>query len=123
MAAKRILVVDDEEMVRMVMRSVLASAGFQVTEAIDGEDAIRLCRQPGASFDLVLLDQQMPRLSARETLDQLRRHKPAAKVVMLSGGLPGKDVERWLADGALRFLQKPFVNEELIQMVQEALGE
>jgi CheY-like chemotaxis protein len=122
MPAKRILIVDDEELVRLVMRSVLRGAGFQVTEAADGEDALRALMQPGQSFDVVLLDHRMPRMSGPETLRRIREHAPSTKVVMLSGGIPDGDLETWIGNGDVRFLPKPFANDELIQVVQEALA-
>jgi len=105
-----------------MMRSVLRGAGFQVTEAADGEDALRTLLQPGQSFDVVLLDQRMPRMSGPETLRRIREHAPATKVVMLSGAIPDGELETWIGQGDVRFLAKPFANDELIQVVQEALA-
>ena len=122
MAAKRILIVDDEELVRLVMRSVLHRAGFQVTEAVDGEDALRVLTQPGQSFEVVLLDHRMPRLSGPETLRRIRELAPSTKVIMLSGGIPDGELQTWIGQGDVRFLSKPFANDELIQVVQEALA-
>jgi CheY-like chemotaxis protein len=120
-SAKRILVVDDEELVRMVMRSVLTTAGFQVVEASDGRDAVRQYAEANGAIDLVLLDQQMPQLSGRETLDALRQCDPAVRVVLLSGGVPDGETERALASGNLRFLSKPFLNQELVRVVRQSL--
>jgi CheY-like chemotaxis protein len=122
MPTKRILVVDDEEMVRMVIRMVLVNAGFHVAEAADGPDAIRQLAQPGPAYDLVLLDQNMPNMSGRETLIQLHQHAPSARVVMLSG-MVGEELRQATAEAGVRFLAKPFQNQELIQVVQEALEE
>ncbi len=122
MPAKRILIVDDEELVRLVMRSVLQAAGYQVVEAADGEEALRLLTEPNQSFGVVLLDQQMPRLSGPETLRRIREQAPATKVVMLSGGIPDGELEAWIGQGDVRFLPKPFANAELVQVVQEALA-
>lgn len=119
--AKRILVVDDEELVRGVMRTVLAAAGFEVVEAAGGEEAIQKYSQSSPKFDLVLLDQQMPRMSGPETLAHLRQRDPLVKAVLLSGGLPDNEVEKALAGARLRFLLKPFVNQELVGVVRQAL--
>lgn len=122
MSAQQILIVDDEELVRLVMRAVLQGAGFQVAEAADGEEALRLLRQPGQAFEVVLLDHRMPGLSGPETLRGIREQAPATKVIMLSGGIPDQDLERAISRGEVRFLQKPFANAELIQAVQDALA-
>ena len=122
MSARQILIVDDEELVRLVMRAVLQGAGFEVVEAADGEEALRLLRQPVQAFEVVLLDQRMPGLSGPETLRGIRQQAPATKIIMLSGGIPDQELERSIGRGEVRFLQKPFANAELIQAVQDALA-
>lgn len=121
MGAKRVLVVDDEEAVRSVLKAVLASAGFQVVEAAGGEDALRLVANGQGRFDAVLLDQNMPGLSGVETLQQLRQHVPPSKIVLVSG-MPGLEPDQsgWL--NGERFLPKPFGHEELVRVVREAAG-
>ena len=123
MLKKRILVVDDDEGIRMVVRLVLGKAGFHVSEASGGAEALsRLAAGPSPAYDLVLLDQNMPDMSGRETLTQVRQQAPAMKVIMLSGGV---EEELWDEVNArtVRFLPKPFQNHELVQVVQEALDE
>jgi CheY-like chemotaxis protein len=122
MSAKRILVVDDEEPVRSVVRMVLASAGYDVAEAQDGEEAIRQVARRSSAFDAVLLDQNMPGMSGVETFCLLREHIAASKIVLLSGML-GLEPETVAAIGAQRFLPKPFINSELIEIVNEAVNE
>lgn len=119
MSAKRVLVVDDEEAVRSVLKAVLASAGFQVVEAAGGEDALRLVSHNRARFDAVLLDQNMPGLSGTETLRLLRQHLPPSKIVLVSG-LPDLESDRPTALGGERFLPKPFGHDELVRVVREA---
>jgi CheY-like chemotaxis protein len=120
MSAKRILVVDDEEPIRQVVRLVLGGAGFQVAEATDGEDALRQVARLGSAFDLILLDQNMPGMSGTETFRHLLAHLPASRIVLLSG-IVLLDPERIQALGAQRVLPKPFANEELIRMVRDAV--
>lgn len=119
MSAKRVLVVDDEEAVRSVLKTVLAAAGFQVLEAGGGEDAVRLVSNGQPPFDAVLLDQNMPGLSGVETLRLLRQHLPPSKIVLVSG-MPGLDADNCLCPAGERFLPKPFDHEELIRVVREA---
>lgn len=122
MSQKRILVVDDEEGIRLVMRLVLAKADFLVTEVSSGEAALRELAGPGPGYDLVLLDQNMPEMSGLETLRRVRQQAPATKVIMLSGGM-GDELWDEVSARTVRFLPKPFQNHELLQMVQDALGE
>jgi CheY-like chemotaxis protein len=118
----RILVVDDEELVRMVMKAVLVAGGYEVTEASNGEEALKRFREGSERFDLVVMDMQMPRLSGEEALRQLRQIDPDIKALLLSGGVPEKETEKWIALGGVKFLQKPFQNNELFDTVRRAIG-
>ena len=112
----RILVADDDAMVRGIMRAVLARCGYSITEAVDGEDAVR--QALAATFELLLLDHNMPKLSGWEAWTEVRHKKPDLKLVLLSGGLvPGAQ-----EDGRVRVLAKPFENRELVGVVGEMLA-
>ncbi len=117
----RILIVDDEEMVRTVMRAILAFRGYEVSEAADGEEAIRYCRDVAHGFDVILMDMHMPGLSGREAIECIRRENPKAKFILLSGSLPEKGVERSPEPGSVAFLNKPFENQQLIETVQQVI--
>lgn len=112
---ERILLADDEEMVRKAIRLILAGCGYQIAEAVDGEDAVEKYRQASPPFDLVLLDLDMPRLNGFDALERIRDHHSAARAILLSGGAHTLELN------AVTFLQKPFDNEELIKRVREAL--
>jgi CheY-like chemotaxis protein len=119
----RILVVDDEELVRGSIAGVLRRAGHAVTTAEDGEDALGKF-QPNR-FDLVITDIVMPRMEGIETMRALRRLEPAIRVIAMSGGDAGDDgfyLKAALALGADATLQKPFRVAELQQLVAEALA-
>lgn len=118
---ERILVVDDEEAVRMVIRAVLSYRGYHVAEAGDGEEAVRQYADAPVPFDLVLMDLHMPRLSGRDALLRIRAQHPEAKAMLLSGGLQDPESEAVLEIEGVRFLQKPFDNEQLAAAVREAL--
>lgn len=117
---ERILVVDDEELVRMVTKTVLAYRGYKVTEAEDGEDAVeKYSRAPG-DYDLVLMDLHMPRLNGYDALVRIRQINPKAKAIMLSGGV--QDPEDGIGEmQKVAFLHKPFENQELVRLVREIL--
>jgi two-component system cell cycle sensor histidine kinase/response regulator CckA len=117
----RILVVDDEELVRMVMKAVLVAGGYEVVEASNGEDALKKFGEAVEPFDLVVMDMQMPRLSGQEALRQLRELDPQIKALLLSGGVPEKETEKWIALGGVKFLQKPFQNNELFDIVRRTI--
>jgi CheY-like chemotaxis protein len=117
---ERILVVDDEELVRMVTKAVLAYRGYQVLEAEDGEDAVAKYAANLGTIDLIMMDLHMPKMNGHDALVRIREINPRAKAVLLSGGLQE-------ADGGLSamervvFLQKPFENQELLRLVRELL--
>ena len=118
-ARARLLVVDDEEMVRMVICAVLTQKGYEVVEAVDGEDALRKCA--AGLFDLALVDLFMPRLNGLETLQELRRIQPQLRALLLSGVADVQDFKGWDSTIKINFLQKPFDNRELTRAVEQLL--
>jgi nitrogen-specific signal transduction histidine kinase/ActR/RegA family two-component response regulator len=118
---ERILVVDDEELVRMVTKAVLAYRGYQVVEAEDGEDAIEKYTKASPPIDLVLMDMHMPRLNGHDALLRIREANPKAKAVMFSGGLHDRASDAAASLEGVAFLHKPFENQELIRVVREML--
>ena len=112
---ERILLADDEEMVRKAIRLILAGCGYQITEAVDGEDAVEKYTHASPPIDLVLLDLDMPRLNGFDALERIRKHHSAARVILLSGGAHALEASQ------ITFVQKPFDNEELIKRVRETL--
>jgi len=118
---ERILIVDDEEMVRMVTKAVLAYRGYQIVEAVDGEEAIKKYANASPAFDLVLMDVHMPRLNGHDALVKIRALNPKARAVMLSGGLHDAGSEGAMGLEGVKFLHKPFENQELVRLVRETL--
>jgi CheY-like chemotaxis protein len=118
----RVLVVDDEDMVRTVLKAVLRYGGYAVTEAVDGEDAVQQYARTSPSFDLVLLDLHMPRLNGYDALARIRNLEPNAKAVFLSGGARDAEEQTIRHLAGVAFLHKPFENRELLRLVGEMLG-
>ena len=119
-ASWRVLVVDDDDGVREFLEAVLARAGFEVTGAATGEDA--LARAVEAPFDLVTLDVILPGIDGLETLRRLKLAHPAVRVIMLSGHAPRRAGDEALRLGAHDFLRKPLEPQELERAVARALG-
>jgi PAS domain S-box-containing protein len=117
---ERILVVDDEELVRLVTKAVLAYRGYRIVEAEDGEDALRKYSADPGSFDLVLMDMHMPKLNGYDALLGIREVNPKVRAIVLSGGVhdPAEDFARL---AGVAFLHKPFENQELLQLVRQTL--
>lgn len=118
-----ILIADDEEMVRLVMRAVLSYRGYKIIEATDGSHVFEVLRGLATPPDLVLLDVDMPRVNGWEALQQLKEDRPDLPVIMLSGGAVDSDSTRARERGATGFLSKPFKNEQLVQLVRKTLDE
>jgi CheY-like chemotaxis protein len=120
-----ILVVDDENQIRRLVREALEQAGYDVTEARDGTEALRQCRL--APADLVIMDILMPNQDGLETTIALRREFPDVKVIVITGGsdmigiLNFLDVAKML--GAHSTLQKPFEMKSLLDTVHAELQE
>ncbi|MBI5385802.1 MAG: response regulator [Verrucomicrobia bacterium] len=114
-----ILVADDENLVRGLIRAVLAYRGYRVVEAADGREAVAKYQ---SHMDLVLLDVDMPFLDGRGALSGIRQTNPTAKVVMLSGEAPNPQLAGDLQSlGASALLMKPFRNTELLRVVRQTL--
>jgi DNA-binding response OmpR family regulator len=117
----RILVIDDESNIRMMLRLALAYAGHTVETAADGYEGLERFGPDGSGWDLVLLDQRMPGMEGLEALREMRRRDPDARVVMITAfGTVDLAIEA-MAAGATDFLRKPFTVETLRAAVAAAL--
>jgi CheY-like chemotaxis protein len=116
---ERILVVDDEDLVRKVVRAVLAYRGYRITEATSAEEALQKYFDAPQQYDLILMDLYMPEMSGRDALLRIRRWNPSARAIMLSATLPEHEMAPELK--GIRCLQKPFENKELVRLVRETL--
>ncbi|MBI2424324.1 MAG: response regulator [Candidatus Hydrogenedentes bacterium] len=117
-----ILIVDDEEQVRSMLRMMLEREGHTITEAENGGVALRALRS--AKFDLMILDLIMPEVEGLETLMTLRQTLSDLKVIAISGGgnSVGMDFLPAAAKlGAARTLKKPFDRDDLLNVLRELL--
>ncbi len=114
-----ILVVDDEALIRDNLASLLERAGFKVTMAVDGQDALK--KLSHGETDLIVLDVIMPRMDGREALRQLRQNRNWTPVILLTQ--VGDAAERAMAleEGADDYLNKPFDSHELIARIKTVL--
>lgn len=110
-----VLVIDDEESVRGVLRIVLRQQGFTVWSAADGQEAIELYRCQALNIHLVLLDVRMPGKDGPQTLAALQQINPHLRCCFMSGDMGNYTAEGLLALGAVAFFRKPFRLHEVAQ--------
>ena len=117
MSASNILVIDDDEKVRDLLRQTLERSGYPVLTAADGREALRLI--DGQVIHLVITDIVMPERDGFEVLERLRRTRPTVPVIAISGAMDGRHYLAVAAQlGALRTFAKPFDLVELTRAVQ-----
>jgi nitrogen-specific signal transduction histidine kinase/ActR/RegA family two-component response regulator len=118
----RILLVDDEANVRDVVSDMLESVGHTVVRAADGREAIDVFRREGGSFDCVVLDLSMPKLSGEEVFHELRAMRSDLRVILCSGYMEQGVLARLEGAGYAGFLAKPAEMQALLSKVAEVLA-
>jgi CheY-like chemotaxis protein len=124
----RILIIDDDELIRGTVQRILAQAGHEPVLAVDGEDGLRQFHRQ--QFDLVLCDVFMPRKEGLETVREIRQLSAGIPIISMTGSIPAGDNGRLDPDflrmsgalGATRTIAKPFRSRQLLALVGECLG-
>lgn len=116
-----ILVVDDEEPIRMLMATTLRRVGYRVLQAENGEDALAKWRETAHQIDMVITDAVMPRCTGLQLIPQLLSLRPDLPILLISG-YPREDANPTLASTEVEFLPKPFRLDELLKNVRELLA-
>jgi CheY-like chemotaxis protein len=118
----RILVADDDANIRASLDTLLTKAGYQVVQARNGVEAVRLWRD--LDGDLVILDLFMPDKDGIETIIELRAHSPGVRIIAMSGGGANQRLDL-LQDmkllGAVSTIAKPFTSADVLAMVNRVL--
>ncbi|HZO12185.1 MAG TPA: ATP-binding protein, partial [Polyangiaceae bacterium] len=114
-----ILLVEDSDQVRALVRGILARAGYHVLEAANAGEALLVCEQHEEDIDLLLTDLVMPRMGGQQLAERLREPRPEMKVLFMSGYTDETVLGQ--ADGEVPFLQKPITPDALTRKVHEVL--
>jgi two-component system KDP operon response regulator KdpE len=117
--AGKVLIVDDEPSIRRALRTTFGTLGFDIAEAVTGEQAIPLLR--ASRFDAVLLDVNMPGMGGIQTCREIRRQFPQLAVLMLTVRNQEDDKVEALEAGADDYVTKPFPIRELVARVRAAV--
>jgi CheY-like chemotaxis protein len=119
--SETVLVVEDEESVRTLLRRILEEGGYTVLLATNGVEAVELYTNMSTEIDLVVLDIIMPKMGGRQTYERLQEINPEVKVLLSSGYSENGQAQDILAAGARGFLQKPYDLQAVLHKVREAL--
>lgn len=121
MGSKKILVVDDEEILRMLITDTLEFEGYTIEEAEDGRQGYE--KITSNRYDLILLDYMMPHLTGMEVLEKMQSLALEVPVIMLTAKAQQADREMAHSYGANYFMPKPFSPAELVTLVNQILGD
>lgn len=119
--SKRILVVDDEEILRMLIADTLSFEGYTVEEAQNGQEGFD--KASSGNFDVVLLDYMMPKLTGPEVLERLQPLNLGFPIIMLTAKAQQSDRDLAASLGADYFMPKPFSPSELVALVEQVIKE
>jgi len=117
----RILLVDDEKVVRDIAAAMLRKSGYEVIALSSGAEAVKFYRKESRSIDAVILDMIMPEMSGRECFEALKRIDPDVKVILATGYGRNEKAQEIMDKGAVGFIQKPFRATELSAVVAGAV--
>jgi len=114
-----VLVVDDDYHMRLALKESLSKAGYAVSVAEDGMEAIEAVKKN--PLDLMISDVKMPRMNGMELLSQVREVSPLLPIILITGYGTIQDAVRVIKEGAFDYIQKPFNTETLYNVVKRAL--
>jgi signal transduction histidine kinase/CheY-like chemotaxis protein len=116
-----VLLVEDDDSLRKLARTVLKQRGYKVLEAENGEDALSVSEAHDGPIALMITDVVMPKMSGKETVERLQPLYPQMKVIYMSGYTDNAIVHHGVLAPGLNFLEKPFSPEDLARKVREVL--
>jgi signal transduction histidine kinase/ActR/RegA family two-component response regulator len=120
-ATETVLLVEDEEQVRNLTRTMLARQGYRILEASSGGDALRMAREHPGSIDLLLTDIVMPQMNGVELAREMHAVRPQIRVLFMSGYTDNALVEEQFLTSGVGFIHKPFTSAALQKKVRQAL--
>ena len=118
---KTVLLIDDEQAVRLVGRTALSRLGYDVLLAEDGIEGVRIYEERHGEIDLVLLDLVMPNMGGARCLERMKAVDSKVKVILMSGFTRNCKLNDLMNQGCLAFLRKPFELGELVSLVDQTL--
>jgi DNA-binding response OmpR family regulator len=117
----RILVIDDEDIVRVSCKRTLVPEGYAVDAAASGKEGLELFEK--SKYDLVIIDLKMPGMDGIEVLVNIKRQRPEQNVMIMTGYDTVEHIVESISSGAAHYLEKPFTPDTLIERIKEVLGQ
>jgi PAS domain S-box-containing protein len=121
--SETVLLVEDDDALRELTRTILRRYGYQVLEARHGGEALLLCEKHPEPIHLVLTDVVMPQMNGRELVDRLKLLRPHLKVIYMSGYTTNAVVHHGVIEAKTPFLQKPFAINTALEKIRQVLDE
>lgn len=118
----KILIVDDAKAVHAFIKALFKGTSCELAHAMNGVEAIDIISTNPKSFDLVLLDWEMPLKSGLETLVESKNIAPDLPVIMVTSKTNLSDIEAIMKKGASEYVMKPFTKEILFEKIAESIG-
>jgi len=118
-----VLIIEDEEMLRDLIRTILESKGYSVLTAADGEEAVRIFNKHKDQVAAIVSDLGLPKLSGEEIVSHIMQINPEAKIIIASGFIDPNIRLGLEAAGVKEFIQKPYKANEVLKVVRNVIGE
>jgi CheY-like chemotaxis protein len=116
-----VLLVEDEEAVRVVLARVLRTAGYTLLVARDGQEALELLAQHEGPLDLLLTDVVMPGLNGRELAERVAADRPDTKVLFMSGYTNDLVLREGISTAETHFIAKPYSRQDMLLKIRSVL--
>jgi two-component system, cell cycle sensor histidine kinase and response regulator CckA len=121
MATKTILIVDDNEQYRSLIRDILETEDYHLLEAQDGEAAWAICEKASPPIDLLFTDIVMPKLDGMALAERVQKKFPGTKVIFTSGYSQGSNFSESVENEEVNFMEKPYDPAHLIKKIRNVL--
>ena len=116
-----IMVVDDEKLIRDMAAEMLKHLGYDVVVCKDGMEAVEYYRNNGKKVDLMIVDMIMPRMGGADCVTEIHKLNPEARIIISTGYSLVRDTQKIMAKGVDAFIQKPFEERELSELIAQVL--
>jgi len=121
--SETILIVEDDDRLRKLLRITLEKYGYKVLDAGNGEEAIEICNSYDGIIQLMITDVVMPKMNGKEAVDRIQPLYPKMKVIFMSGYTDDAISHHGVLEPGLNFIEKPFKHEQLALKIREVLCE